>query len=99
MGDDNQFVVPASFVALFVPPRAQKPTASREAIAARYELCEDLALTLAEHPALRVEDEVDRSDAVARIRDGLLADPDVVSAAEAGWVVQRLGELLRHGVP
>ena len=99
MTDESQVVVPPSFVALFIPPRQTRPTESRGTIAARYELCEDLALSLLEHPLLRVEDEADRGHAVVRILEALVADDAVVSRREAEWVVARLEELLRHGAP
>jgi hypothetical protein len=43
MSDENQSVIPRSFVDLFVPAGAIKPRESRAVIAARYELCEDMA--------------------------------------------------------
>ena len=43
MSEDNQIIIPPSFIALFVPPGRIKPTEPREVIAERYELCEDLA--------------------------------------------------------
>ncbi len=61
----------------------------------RYDLCEDLAQQLVDfaknvHHDLGVsEDEV-----LARCRRGLLAQPAQVEIAEAGWVAQRLAELL-----
>lgn len=41
--DANQINIPQSFIALFVEPGRQKPSASRAVVAQRYELCEDLA--------------------------------------------------------
>jgi len=41
--DENQFHIPPSFIALYVPPGRIKPTAGRDEIAQRYEFCEDLA--------------------------------------------------------
>ena len=37
MPDENQLVVPPSFIALFVEPGRIKPSASREEILARYD--------------------------------------------------------------
>ncbi len=92
--EDSQIVVPPSFIALFVPPGRVKPTEPRAVIAARHELCEDLAQMLTEHALTkRFELGVTEDDVLQRIHAGLAAG-DTVSAAEAGWVVQRLAELL-----
>lgn len=95
MSEDSQIVVPPSFVALFVPPGRIKPTASREAIAERYELCEDLAQMLVEQAqAKRFELGAAEHDVLERIARGLRGEAAIVSADEAGWVVRRLAELL-----
>lgn len=95
MSEDSQIVVPPSFVALFVPPGRIKPTAGRDAIAARYELCEDLAQMLTEQASTKKwELGVTEDDVLERFERGLRADGGVVSAAEARWVVRRLAELL-----
>jgi hypothetical protein len=46
MYEINQNEVPSSFIDLFIPRGATRPSESREVIAARYELCEDLAQML-----------------------------------------------------
>lgn len=95
MSEDSQIVVPPSFVALFVPPGRIKPTAGREEIAARYELCEDLAQMLTEQAsAKKWELGVTENDVLERFQRGLLADGGVVNALEARWVIRRLAELL-----
>lgn len=98
MSEDSQIVVPPSFIALFVPPGRIKPTASREHIAERHEWCEDLAQMLTEQARTKLfELGVAERDVLERIARGLQgdgADPGIVSAAEAGWVVRRLAELL-----
>ncbi len=97
MSADSQFVVPRSFVELFIPPRAVKPTESWAYIAERYEFCEDFALSLVSHPRIHAED--DRALVLERIRKSLRKDVSLLSEAEAGWVVCRLDELLTHGTP
>ncbi len=93
--DGNQIVVPPSFVALFVPPGRIKPTAARAEIAARYELCEDLAQMLTEHARTKHwELGVTEQDVLQRMHQGLLGPEAPVSEAEAAWVVRRLAELL-----
>jgi hypothetical protein len=100
MSDESQIVVPVTFVALFVPPGRIKPTASREHISQRYELCEDLAQMLTE-PA---QDKlwalgVDEAEVLMRMQQGLLDPPTAVTAEEARWVVCRLAELLGWPMP
>lgn len=98
MSEDSQIVVPPSFVALFVPPGRIKPTAPREHIAERYELCEDLAQMLTEQARTKLfELGVAERDVLERIDRGLRDDgagATLVDAAEATWVVRRLAELL-----
>lgn len=95
MSEDSQFVVPPSFVALFVPPGRIKPTAGRDEIASRYELCEDLAQMLTEQATTRKwELGVTADDVLRRFERGLAAEGGVVNLAEARWVVRRLAELL-----
>lgn len=95
MSEDSQIVVPPSFVALFVPPGRIKPTAPRETIAERYELCEDLAQVLVERAQIvHFDTGADEAEVLRRIGRGLLAGQPIVGEAEAGWVVRRLAELL-----
>lgn len=95
MSDDSQIVVPPSFVALFVPAGRIRPTAPREEIAARYEVCEDLAQALVETARTKAfQLGIDASDVLGRIAAGLAAQPELVSPAEAVWVRRRLAELL-----
>ncbi len=102
MDDANQIIVPPTFVALFVPPGRIKPTEPREVIAARYELCEDLAQMLVEHAqAVHFDSGVDEAEVLSRMLRGLLAAPEavVVDEAEARWVKRRLAELLGWADP
>ena len=95
MSEDNQIVTPRSFIDLHVPPGRSRPVESREHIAARHEFCEDLAQMLAERArSLTFELGITPEDVLARIGDGLTADGSAVSAAEAGWVMGRLAEVL-----
>lgn len=93
--NDNQIVVPPSFIALFVPPGRIRPTASREHIAQRYELCEDMAQMLTQTAQARHLDlGITESDVLQRVQQGLTQPDSVVSPEEARWVVRRLAELL-----
>ena len=94
MSDENQFVVPPSFIALYVEPGRLKPRAPRSEIAERYEFCEDLAQMLTERArTLQWELGVTEDDVLDRCRRGLLAD-DAMPPEQARWVVRRLAELL-----
>jgi hypothetical protein len=95
MSDENQTVVPPSFIGLFVEPGRIKPNAPREFIAERHEFCDDLATMLVE-PARtkRWELGADASDVLERFHRGLLDGQAGVSGAEAWWVIRRLAELL-----
>lgn len=94
MSDESQILVPRSFIELFIPPGRLKPSAAREHIAERYELCEDLAQMLTEPARARLfELGITEPDVLHRTLGGLLAG-GVVEPAEAAWVVRRLAELL-----
>jgi hypothetical protein len=63
---------------------------------ARYEMCEDMAQMLVEPSQARHHDQGVSEDIVLqRCHDGLRSAESGFSAAEAGWVVTRLAELLR----
>jgi len=100
MSEDSQLLIPPSFIALYVPEGRIKPTLSRDEIAQRYELCEDMAQMLTETAStMLVTLGITEHDVLARCRLGLLAEPAVVSADEAGWVVSRLAELMNWPMP
>lgn len=95
MSEDNQIHMPPSFTALYVPPGKIKASMGHREMAQRYELCEDLANLLTEKAAnmqftLGITEEL----VLQQCEQGLLADPAVVTPAEARWVVCRLAELL-----
>lgn len=93
--EDSQIIVPPSFIALFVEPGRIKPGAARAEIAARHELCEDLAQMLAERALdKRHELGITEDDVLHRMLEGLRAEGSPVTPAEAVWVVTRLAELL-----
>ena len=92
--DDNQTFVPDSFIALYQDARGRL-TAPRETIAARHDLCEDMANLLTEHcSTVHFRDGVDEGQVLERVHRGLLEPPTTVEAPEAGWVVRRTAELL-----
>lgn len=94
--DDHQIHLPESFVALYVPAGRVKPTLGRDDLLQRYELCEDMANLLTERAAdLQFQLGITEAMALDQCEQGLLAEPAVVSPAEARWVVCRLAELLQ----
>lgn len=100
MSEDNQIIIPPSFIALFVPPGRLKPTEPREVIAERYELCEDLAQMLTEPARTQFAVlHITEADVLERVQAGLQGDDAVVTPAEAQWVVCRLAELLDWELP
>lgn len=95
MSDESQIYVPPSFVALFVDPGRVKPRAPRAEIAARYELCEDLAQQLVDHAnSLLHGIGISEDEVLRRCHLGLVEPDSGIDAREAEWVVRRLAELL-----
>ena len=95
MSDDNQILIPQSFIALYLDPGRTRPNAPREQVAGRYELCEDMACLLTEHAQTMVfEQGVSEAQALSRCRQSLLVEPSVFAEPEAGWIATRLAELL-----
>jgi hypothetical protein len=88
-------VIPPSFIALFVEPGRVKPSATREHIYARYDLCEDLANLLTEQALNKLwELGITQADVLERMHQGLDSEDIGLTAAEAQWVVLRLAEIL-----
>ena len=93
--ESSQFVIPASFIDLYAAPGRPKPSAPREEIAARYELCEDLASSLTDHARSIFWDHgAAEPDVLERVHRGLAGSESGVTPAEAQWVTRRLAELL-----
>ncbi len=98
--DDNQFLIPPAFVALYVEPGRIKPALSREAMAARFELCEDMANLLTEQASqVLVRLGITESDVLRKLLGGLSEEGGHLSPVEALWVVCRTAELLGLPVP
>lgn len=94
MSDDSQILVPASFVSLFLAPGRARPSEPKDVIAARHELCEDMAQMLSETArARKIELGVTEADVLERVHAGL-REAGVLGEPEARWVVGRLAELL-----
>lgn len=99
MSDDNQLSVPPSFAALY-SDRIGRLRSPADEVCARYELCEDLACHLVEQAQQLYQSEApSEAGVLLGIHAGLCAEGALLSRAEAGWVVQRLAELLDWRCP
>lgn len=95
MTQEFQIDIPPSFMALYVPQGKIKPTLGQRDMAVRYELCEDLANLLTEKAAnMQFSMGITEDLVLQQCEQGLLAEPAVLIAQEARWVVCRLAELL-----
>jgi len=100
MSDASQIEIPPSFVALFVAPGKTRPHTPREVVAARYELCEDLAQTLAPTASqMQLARELHASAVLEQCLSAITGPQAVLEPAEARWVVCRLAELLDWELP
>jgi hypothetical protein len=92
---DSQIVVPRSFIELFMVEGRTRPSEPQDVIAARYELCEDMAQMLVETARVKLFDlGVAETDVLERVRRGLLGKESPLQPDESTWVVRRLAELL-----
>ena len=95
MYEEYQIEIPQSFMALYVDPGRSKPNAPRDVVAARYELCEDLATLLTETTRnMFLSLGTTEKEVLEQCYRGLTGEGAVVSALEAGWVISRLDELV-----
>lgn len=98
--EGSQVVVPEAFVRVHAPTGRLPAGFSRHELAARHELCEDLATLLAEQAStISWRDGLAPDVVLERIGRGLAGPQAPVSAAEAHWVLQRLAELLDWPAP
>ncbi len=99
MHDDNQILVPPSFIALYSDARA-RPLAPAHEVRTRYELCEDLANHLVEHAQTLYHVQApSEAEILRRIHAGLAGPDSGVTPPEAVWVTCRLAELLQWQCP
>ena len=95
MYEEYQIEIPQSFMALFLEPGGHKPNASRDVVAARYELCEDMASMLTEAATnMLLGLGITEDDVLIQCYRGLTGEGAVVTEPEAVWVTHRLAELL-----
>ena len=99
MSEGNQLTVAPSFAALYADRGGRLRTPIAEVLE-RYELCEDLASHLVEQAQILYHREApSEAGVLLGMHAGLRADESLLNAAEAGWVVQRLAELLEWQCP
>ncbi len=100
MYEEYQIEIPPSFMALFIDPGQHKPNASREVVAGRYELCEDMAtMLMSTAKDMLLSLGITEGDVLVQCLRGLTGEEPVVTAAEARWVITRLAELLEWSPP
>jgi hypothetical protein len=94
MDDTNQIEVPPSFLVLYTTRSGDRLTKPAEFVCARYELCEDLAQTLAQQAAATLfKSGGTEQEVLEKMREALLEPGSAVSPAEGGWVVTRMAEI------
>ena len=95
MYEEYQIEIPKSFMALYTDPGRSKPNAPRDVVAARYDLCEDLAAMLTETAKnMFFSLDIKEKEVLERCYRGLTGEGAVVTEPEAGWVISRLDELM-----
>lgn len=106
MDDHSQIHIPESFIRLYAPPGRARPRALAEQIARRFEVCDELAATLAPRAQeLKFQLGITEADVIDKMLETLLAlaggqdgtEPTaqaVLSEPEARWVVGHLAEQL-----
>jgi len=100
MSEAWQIEIPPSFVALFVAPGKTRPHTTREVVAERYELCEDLALTLAPTASqMQLARDLHTSAVLTQCLQAMTGADAVLNLPEARWVMCRLAELLDWEMP
>lgn len=95
MDEHSQILVPEAFLDLYRIPGRHRLLLPREQIAARHELCEDLAQAMTEHArAMLFGAGLSEDEVLQRCHAGLRGGEAGLADGEAAWVVHRLAELL-----
>ena len=106
MDEHSQIHIPESFIRLYASPERARARALAEQIAQRFEVCDELATSLAPRAQeLQFKLGITEADVIDKMLDTLLAltgaqdgtEPTanaVLSVAEARWVVGHLAEQL-----
>lgn len=106
MDDASQIHIPESFIRLYAPPGRPRPHQLAAQIARRFEVCDELAATLAPRAQeLQFQLGITEADVIDKMLETLLAltggqgsdgqaAEAVLSEVEARWVVGHLAEQL-----
>lgn len=99
MDDTSQIQPPESFAALFRSRAGSLKTPIAEVVA-RYELCEDLACHLVEQAqTVYHAGNTSETGVLQGFYAAISGEGAAVNAKEAGWIIQRLAELLEWQAP
>ena len=99
MHDDNQILVPPSFIAVHSDARGRLRERT-DVVRQRYELCEDLACHLVAQAQQLLHGAVpSEAQVLLRIYQGLCTPGSGCNASEARWITLRLAELLQWECP
>lgn len=99
MSDDNQIHVPPSFMAVYSDPR-QRLREPADVVRSRYEFCEDLACHLVEQAqTIYHSGNASEEGVLLGFYAAISGEASAVSPREAGWIIQRLAELLEWKAP
>lgn len=99
MDDTSQIQPPTSFADLFRSRAGILKTPIAEVVA-RYELCEDLACHLVEQAhTIYHSGNASEEGVLLGFYAAISGEASAVSPREAGWIIQRLAELLEWKAP
>ena len=100
MSDDSQLFVPESFIAVYRAPGRLKPSLPREALAERYECCEDMAQSLLDAVTqAQARQDLPEEAVLEGVAQSLTLPPLALPPLEARWVACRIAELLQWPMP
>jgi len=93
--EGNQVEIPPSFIELYRVAANGKFSETRQYVAERYEMCEDMAqmLTLTARE-MQYSLGVTENDVLIKTWEGLTVNDAIFETHEAKWIIRRLAELL-----
>lgn len=95
MNDENQILLPDSFLDLYTDRQRHRLTAPLAEVRTRYEVCEDLAQQLIDSARhIHFDHGVSEDEVLIRMEAGLQAPESGLTPQEGVWVARRLAELL-----
>lgn len=95
MPTDSQIIIPDAFCAIYTDALRHRLIISKEDLAARFELCEDMANLLSESTAAQwFKTGHEKAEVLEQVHAGLMVSGSLANEAEAVWVVRRIEEVL-----